>query len=288
MRPVRREYAPSKHNYTLQRLWLTRGVRIGVTRVLPMLILIGGLIGAVLYPPHLAWIKAQAGAARTAVVELPELMINDVEITGLTDAQLRDAVHVLALSWPVSSVEVDLRAARDRVEALAPVASAELTVGSDRVLRVDVTPRQAVAVWRSEDGLFLIDALGVKIGRLDQRLARADLPFLLDAGADDHVVEAVALAEAAGPLTERIVALVRVGERRWDIMLDRGQRIRLPEERPVDALLHVLALQLSEDVLERDVVDMDMRDRDRPTARISENAVREMRRLRQLMRGEDA
>jgi cell division protein FtsQ len=56
------------------------------------------------------------------------------------------------------------------------------------------------------------------------------------------VAEALALFAAAGPLGDRVRGLVRVGERRWDVVLDRDQRILLPETGAVQALEQVLAL----------------------------------------------
>jgi cell division protein FtsQ len=73
-----------------------------------------------------------------------------------------------------------------------------------------------------------------------------------------------------------------VGERRWDLVLDRGQRIQLPADRPVAALEQVLAISEVKDLLERDVAVVDMRLSARPTIRMSENAVQEWWRIRQI------
>jgi cell division protein FtsQ len=66
--------------------------------------------------------------------------------------------------------------------------------------------------------------------------------------------------------------LVRVGERRWDLVLDREQRILLPERGAVQALERVIALENAEEVLTRDVMRVDLRLAQRPTVRMSESA----------------
>ena len=81
---------------------------------------------------------------------------------------------------------------------------------------------------------------------------------------------------------------VRVGERRWDLVLDREQTIQLPENEPSDALRRVMALDEAEELLKRDLVVVDMRDPSRPMLRLSEQAVSELIRLRSVMLGEDA
>jgi cell division protein FtsQ len=67
--------------------------------------------------------------------------------------------------------------------------------------------------------------------------------------------------------------LVRVGERRWDIVLDRGQRIMLPQDQPVLAVERLLAIDAAEDLMARDFTHLDLRNQERPTIRLSQAAL---------------
>ena len=71
---------------------------------------------------------------------------------------------------------------------------------------------------------------------------------------------------------KRLRGLVRVGERRWDLVLADGPTIMLPEAEPVAALEQVLALDAAEDLLARAVSHVDMRDPRRPTLRLERMA----------------
>ncbi len=71
-----------------------------------------------------------------------------------------------------------------------------------------------------------------------------------------------------------------MGERRWDVVLDHGQRIMLPQDRPVQALEHALALDRAEDLLARDVRAVDFRIADRPVLRLGLDAQNTLRRAR--------
>ena len=97
--------------------------------------------------------------------------------------------------------------------------------------------------------------------------------------------EALALFDASGPIAPRIRGLVRVGERRWDIVLDRGQTIQLPEIAPVAALEQVLALEEAQDMLARDITTVDMRNPARPTLRMTDSAVASLRDIRSQTTG---
>ena len=78
-----------------------------------------------------------------------------------------------------------------------------------------------------------------------------------------------------------------MGERRWDVVLDRDQRILLPAENPVRALERLIALDQAQDVLDRDVATVDLRLQDRPTLGLAPHALTEMRRLRGIVPAEN-
>ena len=105
-------------------------------------------------------------------------------------------------------------------------------------------------------------------------------------GADGHGAEARALLEAARPLWPRLRGFVRVGARRWDVVLDRGQRIMLPETGAVRALERALAMDAAVDMLGRDIAAVDLRLPRRPTLRLASGAVEQYWRIKALETGE--
>jgi len=147
------------------------------------------------------------------------------------------------------------------------------------VLSVKITERQPVALWRTRDGLAAVDIDGVVTGAVAQRAARSDLPLVAGRGASAALPEALRIFAAAAPADARVTGLVRVGERRWDLVLDRDQRILLPERGAVDALERVMLLAQVQDLLDRDIAAVDMRLPDRPTIRMTQAARDEWRRM---------
>jgi hypothetical protein len=63
-------------------------------------------------------------------------------------------------------------------------------------------------------------------------------------------------------------------------VLDRDQRIRLPEAAPVAALERVIALEQAQDLLSRDILVADMRNPARPVLQISAGAMETLRDIR--------
>ena len=153
----------------------------------------------------------------------------------------------------------------------------DIQIRQGGVLQVRVVERVPAAVWRVGDDIELLDAVGHRVAVIAARTLRPDLPLLAGAGAQAHVAEGLELLAAAGPVATRIRGLVRIGERRWDLVLDRDQRIMLPEANPMQALLRVMALAQAQDLLARDIQAVDMRNPKRPTLRLAPGAIEDFR-----------
>jgi len=273
-----RDPAPSRLGYRFQRLKLTPGFWL-VTRVgLPLLFI--SLVGGAWFanPDNRAEVAAVIDDTKQTFQQRPQFMVQAMNITGAGSDVTAQVSALLPNSFPVSSFDLDLEVMRSKIEALDAVKSASVRVGQGAALEVRLIPRVPVAIWRDGQDLRLIDADGVQSGFIFARADRLDLPLIAGDGAEEHIAEALALFSRAGPLQERVRGLVRMGERRWDMVLDRDQRILLPSEGSADALDRVLALHAAQDMLTRDVSVVDMRTAQRPTVRMNEEAAAALRR----------
>lgn len=279
MRPLRpfRDPAPSRSAYRLQRLMLTPLFRVFLKVGLPALVVALASAAYLASPERREALVDRAAEMRRQIEERPEFMVNLMAVDGASDEVAEDIREILPIDFPVSSFDLDLADIKARVEELDAVARADVRIQSGGVLELRVAERTPAVIWRSRQGLELLDATGHRVSELDSRTDRRDLPLLAGRGADLAVPEALALLDAAGPIEPRIRGLLRVGERRWDVVLDRDQRILLPEASPVPALERVLALQTARDLLGRDVAVVDMRNPDRPTVRLGPDAYTDMR-----------
>src|SRR5690606_863975 len=90
-----------------------------------------------------------------------------------------------------------------------------------------------------------------------------DLPLTVGPDAPQHTGGFLALLSDVPAVADRVDAMVRVGGRRWDLKLDNGIDIRLPEDGVAAALERLAALQQDERLLDRDIAAIDMRLADR-------------------------
>jgi cell division protein FtsQ len=286
--PARRDPAPSRLRYRLNRLWLRQGFRRLVNFGVPML---AGIAATWTLSAEFD-LRAHALDAvervRSAVVHRPQFVIDTIVVPDVS-RDLAEAIRVAAfVQLPVSSLELDVAAVRDRIEQLDAVERVRVRALASGVLEIRAIERVPVVVWRSGDGLELLDQNGVRVAEVDSRLRRPDLPLIAGAGADRAVPEALALLAEARPVGARIRGLVRRGERRWDLVLDRGQVVKLPEVDALAALERTMALEVRDDLLKRDISVVDLRDPRRPMLRLTAEAVAELERLRKTAAGEDA
>jgi cell division protein FtsQ len=277
-RTPRRDPAPSKWAYRTQRLMLTPYVRSFLLKGLPTLLLLGGAGLWIGHEPNRLAIVGQLTHLRAEFEARPEFRVSLARVEGASD-DLAEAVRAkLGLALPMSSFDIDLDAARERIEVLDAVKRADLRVRAGGVLQVTITERMPVAVWRMDDGLTLVDETGHRVAGLLSRTDRPDLPLIAGEGADAAAPEALDLIAAAGPLTPRIRGLVRMGKRRWDLILNRDQRIMLPEKNPIQALERLLALDHAQDLMNRDILTVDLRSDHRPILRLAPHALADLRR----------
>ncbi len=284
-RPARHDPAPSRWAYRMHRLWLTpvfrRLVRVGLPFCLTL------IAGTIYFSDEARRdaILLTIADMREEIHSRPEFMVELMAVDGAGEATGEDIREIVPVDFPISSFDLDLEMMRQDIVALPAVKDASVRIRNGGVLQIDVTERQPVAVWRSRAGLKLVDAEGVVIGEVAHRGVRADLPLVAGKGAAGQIDEALRLYAAAQPLAERMRGLVRMGERRWDVVLDRGQRIMLPEEQPVQALERVIALSAAQDMLSRDLVAVDMRLKKRPTIRMNADAVENWWKIREIAVG---
>ena len=302
MQPVKAPALPPLR-YRLKRLWRRRSVRRAVTVQGPALGLLLGVVMLGSDPAVHAQIGAQVGAVTAALTARPEFAIRRIEVAGASlgvESEIRAALLDVE---GASSLALDAAALRRRIERLGWVDSAAVSLEAPEVLRVAVVERVPAAVWRIDGEPWLIDADGERIAALFRRDEYPHLPLVAGEGAERAVGEALAVVQAAGPLAPRLRGLVRVGERRWDVVLShpvwgRDVVIRLPmgggwltaaapeAGDPVAAMLKAVALHETEDLMNRDILALDLRVPARPAVHLPPEALEALTRSRALLLGE--
>lgn len=278
--------APSRLAYRMHRMMLTPLVRTVVRVGLPIALVLGGAGIYLSEDARVEEINLAIMDVRKQIESRPEFAVKLMAIDGAGTEIAEDIREILAIDFPISSFDLSLDEIRETILQLPAIADASVRIKPGGVLQVDLVERVPVILWRSAQGLVLLDEKGLYVGEAEGRLHHVDLPVVAGAGVEDAVPEARRILAATGPLSERVRGLERIGERRWDLVLDRGQRILLPEDNPVQALERVLVLNQSQDMMARDLAHVDMRIAARPTIRMNPEAVQKWWQIKKISAGD--
>ena len=272
--------APSRWSYKLLRLMLSPLLRGFVFYGLPVFLLI--VVATINFSDENRrdQLRAAYDNIYHSVIERPEFMLSLMSITGASDEVMQDVREVIAIDFPVSSFALDLDHMQSVISGLDPVKHAELRVRSGGVLEVLVTERMPEYLWRRDTGLEVLDVTGAYIKRIGSRLDYPRLPLIAGEGADLQLKQVQKLLKAAEPLENRLRGLVFVGERRWDVVLDREQTLMLPEEGATSTLERIIAMDDAEELLARNVKAVDFRIKNRPTLHLREGAMEDLKEIK--------
>jgi cell division protein FtsQ len=178
--------------------------------------------------------------------------------TGLPELRARLGVKV---GDPI--LGIDTEAARERLEQLRWVDQASVVRMLPDHLYIHLIEREPLALWQRDHEFAVIDRSGAVIesGLDDARLPEAyrHLRVLVGADAPSHAAALFALLSTEPALSDRVVAATWVGDRRWDLHLDNGIDVMLPEHHP-QAAWHLLAAKAHDEaLLQRAIKVVDLR-----------------------------
>jgi cell division protein FtsQ len=182
-----------------------------------------------------------------------------LHVEGATSIAQADIVRASGLYRDAPILGLDLDAIRKRVEQVGWVKSARVVRLLPDTLVIAVAQRPTVAVWQNRGRLHVVDDHGVIIPEADP--ARfADLPLVVGEGANTSAAAILEELRRYPRVTERMEALVRVDDRRWDIRMKDGGLIALPAVDEDSALVQLDQLDQTRRILDLGFSRIDLRD----------------------------
>lgn len=194
--------------------------------------------------------------------------IENVKVVGNSETSDIDILGQLELDGETSLIGLSAESARQAIAKLPWVESAEVRKVYPGTLLVSLEERKAFAVWQNGQELSLIDSAGDTIVPFRPGRYNA-LPLVVGEGAEKRVKGFVDEVAAYPALASKVRAYIRVADRRWDLLLENGVRIMLPEDEPMKALAEIERLDGEKHLLSRDIASVDMRLDDRVTVQLT-------------------
>lgn len=212
------------------------------------------------------------------------LTVERVLVDGRLRTDRQSLIDALGVEIGAPILGVEIATARARLGALPWIREVTVERLLPDTLLVRIVERRPLAIWQNEGALTVVDVDGQVI----DGARPADFPeLLLVVGPDAPAMAAELLAVMARTpdLSTRVTAAVRVGGRRWNLKLDDGIEVQLPEDELGDAWRMLVDLDRAEQLLARDVQSVDLRLHDRLVLRLTPDA--QARMAQSEVEGED-
>jgi cell division protein FtsQ len=161
--------------------------------------------------------------------------------------------------------------ARARIETIAWVQQAHVERRLPGTILVRIEERRPFAIWQNNGHFVIIDREGrvVASDGLDQF---GPLPLLVGTGADTTGAALHDMLRQQPEVAERVQAMVRIHERRWNLRLHNGTDVLLPEGHEAVAIQRLGELQREARLLDRPLAAIDLRLPDRLVLRPTRQA----------------
>ena len=184
--------------------------------------------------------------------------LSQVHLSGNNRVPPETLYAALGYNVGESIFAVDLQSARARLMALDWVADADVQRRYPDSLNVHIVEKLPFALWKSDDGVVLVERSGKTITHKDVEHF-AQLPHLAGDGAPQQaadIIDAVAMHRA---VAARVKIYQFVSNRRWNLILDDGVVVQLPDagwQKQLDTLEHLI---VDNSILERNLTEIDLR-----------------------------
>lgn len=185
--------------------------------------------------------------------------LNALHVEGATSMAQADIIRASGLYRDQPILGLDLNEVRARVERVGWVKSVRVVRLLPDTLVIAVVQRPTVAVWQNRGRLNVVDDHGVVIPEADPTRF-ADLPLVVGEGANANAAAILEELRRYPRVTQRMEALVRVDDRRWDIRMKDGGLIALPAVDESSALVQLDQLDQTRRILDLGFSRIDLRD----------------------------
>jgi cell division protein FtsQ len=197
--------------------------------------------------------------------------INSVKVSGNAETSEIDILEKIGLDGTTSLMSLDVAGTRDALKALPWILDAEVRKIYPDTVEIKLKEKVAFGIWQYGNELKLIESDGKPIAKLrDNKFAH--LPLFVGKDAGTGADEIMHDLDRWPAVKSRVKALIRVAGRRWDLKLDNGVVIKLPERDMDRAMAELAEFDKSQQVLERDILAVDLRLEDRTTVQLTADA----------------
>lgn len=257
--PKRDELRPHVHGAGTRRFMRWAAVTIGALAV----------VAPIYWAVTSGWITATIEAAHQGLLKTTAasgFALREVRVEGRGETAVSDILAAVQANRGDPILAIDIDAVRQRLEDLAWIETASVERRFPDQLIVSVTEAAPMALWQRSQKLYLVSRDGAVIETAN--LGKyAKLLIIVGEDAPRKAQDLFDILAQEPELRTHVTAAVLVGKRRWNIRMDNDVDVKLPEDGAHEAWRHFADLNRRNDLLDKDVTVVDLRQPDRVVVR---------------------
>ncbi|HYD18972.1 MAG TPA: cell division protein FtsQ/DivIB [Patescibacteria group bacterium] len=242
MKLFKKREAPSRRS---TRLWLLRFRKLGL--ILAAIAMIGGA----------SWYAVKNGTLGKTALWIHDktlsttagmgFRVRDIIIIGRHRTEARELLAALGIRQGDAIFGANIDAAQAKLSEISWAKEVSITRRLPDAIIIDLKEREPVALWQYQKKISVIDGTGRALTSKNLDKYR-DLPLVVGEDAPLHVEPLLDLLRAEPEIAKEITSAVRIGGRRWDLRLNNGLTVKLPEQ-DTELALRKLATQQDKNAL---------------------------------------
>ena len=215
------------------------------------------------------WVVETFEAAHQALLQTTAasgFALREIRVEGRGETAVADILSAVGANRGDPILGIDIDAVRQRLEDLPWIETASVERRFPDQLIVSVTEAEPMALWQRSQKLFLVSRDGAVIETAN--LGKyAKLLIIVGEEAPKKAQDLFDILAQEPDLRTHVTAAVLVGKRRWNIRMDNDVDVKLPEDGALEAWRHFADLNRQNNLLDKDVTIVDLRQPDRVVVR---------------------
>ena len=186
------------------------------------------------------------------------LRLETIEVRGRSHTPKPVIIAASELTLGEPMLTISLPALHERLSTIGWIRTVAVERRMPSTIRVEITERVPMALLQTEDGHRVIDETGTVIAGADPS-AFGHLTVVAGSSAARNAAPILNILRTEPELFAEVWAVTFQSERRWDVHLRSGIRVRLPETDPRTAWSQLAIIDHSKQITDRDLAVIDMR-----------------------------
>ncbi|MDI9634551.1 FtsQ-type POTRA domain-containing protein [Kamptonema cortianum] len=197
--------------------------------------------------------------------------LDDVIVEGRIRTDKEQILKTASLSRGKSLLSIDLLEIKKNLEEIPWVNAASVERRFPDTLFVRISEREPVAIWQNKAKIYLVDREGELI-ETSEAQKYGGLLQISGLKAPQNVGFLISLLDKFPEIKSRVTTAIHLRTTRWDIRLDGKVDVKLPEKGAEQALAYLLDLEKHHNLMEREILNIDLRIPDQLVLRLTPEA----------------